>query len=167
MVWGYTGIYTRCDAIPYPGIKLGSRLSAGSMGAHRVCCGSPDGWCAVFVSAESDCSHPVLLGLGSCLSEPGAAGTGDVRPDLHKQMGGFASILRIEKRNRVRWKRAQRPQLPGASFGVPEQKPREALVLTAQIDRTSPPGLDTKLEYIFGISKIAEKKVHASAFIIT
>ena len=73
-------------------------------------------------------------------------------------MGGFASILRIEKRNRVRWKRAQRPQLPGAWFGVPEQKPREALVLTAQIDRTSPPGLDTKLESIFGISKIAEKQ---------
>ena len=63
-------------------------------------------------------------------------------PDLHKQMAGFASILRIEKRNRVRWNRAQCPQLPGASFDVPEQKPREAPVLTAQIEGTSPPPPD-------------------------
>ena len=66
---------------------------------------------------------------GLAYQAPRPAGTGDVPPLRSIQSGGFASILLVEKQNQVRWNGTRGPQLPGASFGVPEQTPREALDL--------------------------------------
>ena len=71
----------------------------------------------------------VLVDSGLAYQAPRPAGAGDVPPLRSIQSGGFASVLLVEKQNQVRWNGTRGPQLPGASFGVPEQTPREALDL--------------------------------------